>query len=188
MPKVISPFTNAIFLARRGSDEENDEFTLADLPFMNPSDWVSLFNILSRREDHEILLEHVKKLLMGYILEVAKLDVEAAAVLDSIPECSPKKAPSDLKKRRLGIIRSDDWNVAYPTKEGNESVKRIFFLRDKHLYRTPVLKKILDLINKTKVNSENDKRCFNDMLTWYIDFRKRILLLVPKVFKKVLKL
>ncbi|KAI3515990.1 hypothetical protein L1887_14897 [Cichorium endivia] len=187
MPQVISPFRNPIFLARRGSDEEKDEFTLADLPFMNPFDWVSLFNILSRREDHEIIHEHVNKLLMGYILEVAKLDVEVATVLNSTLECSAKKPPSDLNRRRLGKIKNKDWNVAYPSKEGHESVKRIFFLRDKHLYRTPALKKILDLINKTRGNSENDKRCLNDMLTWYIAFRKRILLLIPKVFEKLLK-
>ncbi|KAI3510725.1 hypothetical protein L1887_17858 [Cichorium endivia] len=145
IPQVISPFKNAIFLARRGSDQEKDEFTLADLPFMNPFDWVSLFNILSRTEDHEILADHVKKLLMGYILEVAKLDVEVAAVLDSTPECSVEKPPSDLNRRRLVKIKNKDWNVAYPSKEGQESVKRIFFLRDKHLYRTPALKKILIL-------------------------------------------
>ncbi|KAI3752474.1 hypothetical protein L2E82_24507 [Cichorium intybus] len=134
MPHVTSPFRNAIFLARRGSDEEKDEFTLADLPFMNPFDWVSLFNILKRREDHEILFEHVKRLLMGYILEVSTLDVEVAAVLNSTLKVSAEKPPSDLKKRRLGKIKKDDWNVAYPSKEGRDSAKRIFFLRDKHLY------------------------------------------------------
>ncbi|KAI3780421.1 hypothetical protein L2E82_10402 [Cichorium intybus] len=187
MPPVTSPFRNAIFLARRGSDDEKDEFTLADLPFMNPFDWVSLFNILSRREDHEILHEHVKKLLTGYILEVSNLDVEVASVLNSVPKCSAEKLPSDLKRRRLGKIKKDEWNVAYPSKEGKDSVKKIFYLRDKHLYRTPALKKILDLINKTKLNTENDKKCFNDMLTWYIAFRKRILLLIPKVFEKEVK-
>ncbi|KAI3700155.1 hypothetical protein L2E82_44774 [Cichorium intybus] len=109
MPRVISPFKNAIFLARRGSDQEKDEFTLADLPFMNPFGWVSLFNILSRAEEHEILAEHVKKLLMGYILEFAKLDVEVATVLDSTPECLAEKPPSDLNKRRLRKIGKKEW-------------------------------------------------------------------------------
>ncbi|KAI3510635.1 hypothetical protein L1887_17767 [Cichorium endivia] len=187
MPHVTSPFRNPRFFARRGSDEEKDEFTLADLPFMNPFDWVSLFNILTRREEHTILHEHIKKLLMGYILEVSNLDVEVASVLNAVPKCSAEPPPTDLKKRSLGKIKKGDWNVAYPSKEGTDSVKKIFYLRDKHLYRTPALKKILDLVNKTKLNTENDKRCFNNMLTWYISFRKRILLLIPKLFEKVQK-
>ncbi|KAI3510617.1 hypothetical protein L1887_17749 [Cichorium endivia] len=187
LPHVVSPFRNAKFFARRGSDEEKDEFTLADLPFMNPFDWVSLFNILSRREDHAILHEHVKKLLMGYILEISNLDVEVASVLNTVPKFSAEPPPSDINKRRFSKIKKGDGNVAYPSKEGSDSVKRIFYLRDKHLYRTPALKKILDLVNNTKLNTENDKRCFNDMLTWYISFRKRILLLIPRVFEKVKK-
>ncbi|KAI3494742.1 hypothetical protein L1887_40447 [Cichorium endivia] len=114
MPHVTSPFRNTIFLARRGSDDEKDQFTMADLPFMNPFDWVSLFSILKRRGDHEILHKHVKKLLMGYILEVSNLDVEVASVLNTVLKCSAEKPPSDLKRRRLRKIKKGDWNVAFP--------------------------------------------------------------------------
>ncbi|KAI3510707.1 hypothetical protein L1887_17840 [Cichorium endivia] len=106
-----------------------------------------------RSPDHQILAEHVKKLLMGYILEVAKLDIEVVALLNSTPEYSVEKPTSDLKNRRFGKIGRKERNVAYPSKQGNNSVKKMFFLRDKHLYRTQTLKKILDLINKTSGNT-----------------------------------
>lgn len=125
---------------------------------------------------------------MGYILEVAKLDIEVAALLNSTPEYSVEKPTSDLKNRRFGKIGRKEWNVAYPSKQGNNSVKKMFFLRDKHLYRTQALKKILDLINKTSGNTVNEKKCFNDMLTWYMAFRKRNLLLIPRVFERVLEI
>ncbi|KAI3505843.1 hypothetical protein L1887_28142 [Cichorium endivia] len=118
MPHVTSPFRNTIFLVRRGTDDEKDQFTMADLPFMNPFDWISLFNILKRRGDHDILHEHVKKLLMGYILEVSNLDVEVASVLNTVLKCSAEKPPSDLKRRHLGKIKkvTGMWHI-HPRRE-----------------------------------------------------------------------
>lgn len=94
----------------------------------------------------------------------AKLDIEVAALLNSSPEYTVEKSTSDLKRQRFGKIDCKEWSVTYPSKEGNDSVKKMFFLRDKHLYQTQALKKILDLVNKTSVNSEADKKCFNEML------------------------
>ncbi|KAI3790935.1 hypothetical protein L2E82_04384 [Cichorium intybus] len=38
LPEVLAPFKNARFLALRGDDKEKMEFSLADLPFLNPFD------------------------------------------------------------------------------------------------------------------------------------------------------
>ncbi|KAI3779357.1 hypothetical protein L2E82_09072 [Cichorium intybus] len=184
LPEVIVPFKNARFLALRGDDKEKMEFSLADLPFLNPFDWISLFNILSREQKYQPLFDHVKRMLGYYILEVAKLDVEVAGVLDKVPLTVRRPPPKNLNKRKIGKIVNSNWSVAYNSKEGLENVKRIFFLLDKHLYRTPVLEHILHIINKLPSNTADDKTCINDMLRWYIEFRKRILAIIPKVFDR----
>ncbi|KAI3682221.1 hypothetical protein L2E82_50084 [Cichorium intybus] len=111
---------------------------------------------LIRAPDHQILAEHVKKLLMGYVLEILKLDIEVAALLNSTPKYKPEKPTSDLKRRRFGKIYLEEWNV------------------------TPLRKEMIQL-------KGCDKKSFNDMLTWYMTFRKRILLLIPRVCERELK-
>ncbi|KAI3751857.1 hypothetical protein L2E82_22948 [Cichorium intybus] len=119
-----------------------------------------------------------------YILEVAKLDVEVAGVLDKIPLTVRRPSPKNLSKRKIGKIVNSNWSVAYNSKEGLENIKRIFFLSDKHLHRTPVLEHILHIINKLQSNTTDDKTCINDMLRWYIEFQKGILAIIPKVFDR----
>ncbi|KAI3765950.1 hypothetical protein L2E82_15997 [Cichorium intybus] len=184
LPEVTLPFINSRLLAFRGDDKEKMEFSLADLPFMNPFDWISLFNILSREQKYYPIFNHVKRMIGFYILEVAKLDVEVAGVLDKAPLTVRRPPPKNLGKRKIGKIANSNWSVAYNSKEGLENVKRIFFLLDKHLYRTPVLEHILHIINKLPSNTTEDKTCVNDMLRWYIEFRKRILAIIPKVFDR----
>ncbi|KAI3767633.1 hypothetical protein L2E82_17929 [Cichorium intybus] len=139
------------------------EFSLADLPFLNPFDWISLFNILSREQKYQPLFDHVKRMLGYYILEVAKLDVEVAGVLDKVPLTVRHPPPKNLNKHKIGKIVNSNWSVAYNSKEGLENVKRIFFLLDKHLYRTPVLEHILHIINKLPSNTPDDKTCARGM-------------------------
>ncbi|KAI3708708.1 hypothetical protein L2E82_38080 [Cichorium intybus] len=184
LPEVIVPLKNARFLAFRGDDKEKMEFSLADLPFLNPFDWISLFNILSREPKYHPLFDHLKRMIGYYILEVAKLDVEVASVLDKIPLTVKRPPPKNLSKRKIGKIVNSNWSVAYNSKEGLENIKRIFYLSDKHLHRTPVLEHILHITNKLQSNTFDDKTCINDMLRWYIEFRKRILAMIPRVFDR----
>ncbi|KAI3767763.1 hypothetical protein L2E82_18162 [Cichorium intybus] len=184
LPEVNVPFRNTRFLAIRGDDKEKMEFSLADLPLMNPFDWISLFNILSREQNYHPLSDHLKRMIGYYILEVTKLDVEVAAVLDKIPLTVRRPPPKNLSRRKIGKIVNSNWSVAYNSKEGLENIKRIFYLSDKHLHRTPVLEHILHITNKLQSNTADHKTCINDMLGWYIEFRKRILAMIPKVFDR----
>lgn len=49
-PFPAEHFTNIKFKGFRGADRAEEDLTLADLPYMNPNDWISLFLILSKDE------------------------------------------------------------------------------------------------------------------------------------------
>ena len=47
-PIETESLPNAKFMVVRGSDSLVCEFTLADLPSLNPYDWIMLYNLLLR--------------------------------------------------------------------------------------------------------------------------------------------
>ncbi|CAH1416085.1 unnamed protein product [Lactuca virosa] len=59
---------------------EVDEFSLADLPLMNPFDWISILNIISNEPAmYEPICSHMKRLIKAYIVEISKMDVEISS-------------------------------------------------------------------------------------------------------------
>lgn len=86
-------FINARFKAVRGVGSSVFEFSLADLPCLNPYDWISLVNIFSKDEQKfEPILAHLRRMLVSYIQEIRKMNVEIAAVLKKKPTMQPKEA------------------------------------------------------------------------------------------------
>ena len=95
-------FVNIRFKGFWGTYKALDEFTLADLPFMNPYDWISLFNIVMNDEKkYEPIVTHLKNMLICYVLEIAKIDVEIALVSQKKPILEPKEHHQDIKKMKL---------------------------------------------------------------------------------------
>ncbi|CAI9270001.1 unnamed protein product [Lactuca saligna] len=117
--KVYAPvptenFISIKFKGFRGTSRSEDEFTLADLPCMNLYDWISLFLILSKDEQkYEPIVAHLKRMLICYIHEIAKMDVEITYVLKKKPILKPEEESKDLHKMKLGKIRKDNWSVVY---------------------------------------------------------------------------
>lgn len=67
-PAETEDFINVRFKALRGASNSVFEFTLADLPCLNPYDWISLFSLLSKDEQkYEPILAHLKGMLVSYI-------------------------------------------------------------------------------------------------------------------------
>lgn len=85
--KVYTPFPvdgliTVKFKVYRGSSRTEVAFTLAGLPCMNPNHWISLFLILSKDEQkYGPIVAHLKIMLICYIQEVAKMDIEIAYIL-----------------------------------------------------------------------------------------------------------
>lgn len=105
-PILTKHFVNVKFKGFRGASHVEDEFTLADLPCMNPYDWIFLFLIFFSKDEQEYepIVDHLKRMLIFYIHEVAKMDVEVASVLKKRLVLKPEEEPKDLNKLKLGKI------------------------------------------------------------------------------------
>ena len=76
--------------------------------------------------------------------------------------------------------------MAFQMREQNDADfhKVCFFLLDKHLFTTSCQEHVLDMINKYKGNSKGNKKCFSDMILWYIKVCKFLLSVVFEVQKR----
>lgn len=122
-------------------------------------------------------------MLICYINEVSKMDIEITSVLRKKPIVNPKPEPKDFRKLKLGKINNENWNSVYQQREAKMFKKNMFFLLDKHLYSTSALNIILGLVEATKFNNKDDRKCFTDMIRWYLTIRNTLLNLMSRVFK-----
>ncbi|CAI9295632.1 unnamed protein product [Lactuca saligna] len=82
-PIEIDSFPNAKFKVVRGSASRVHEFTLADLPCLNPYDWIMLYNLLLKygKKKYEPVIAHLKLMIVSYVQKVGKMDVKIVVVL-----------------------------------------------------------------------------------------------------------
>ena len=183
--RVLKPFregnfTNVRFKVLRGSAKTEHAISLADLPNLNPHDWIILHNILLTNEaKYGPIIDHFKRMLVCYIMEVAKMDQEIASIFKKKPTISPVGSASDLNMMQMGRIDPKRNSIMFTRNEGQ---KCPFALADKHLYTTACLEHVLGIIHRCKQNSTDDKKYFDDMIQWYIRFRQTILALIPHLF------
>ncbi|CAI9293679.1 unnamed protein product [Lactuca saligna] len=111
-------FTNVAFKARRGVSHELFDFTLADLPLMNPYDWSIMFSILSKvKIKYEPIIQHLYIMIKTYIQEISKMDVEITTVLKIVPILKPFPEPEGSENLRVGFIQKYAWGVVYKANE-----------------------------------------------------------------------
>ncbi|CAI9263647.1 unnamed protein product [Lactuca saligna] len=101
------------------------------------------------------------------------LPCPAASQSSYIQELQNEK--KDLTKRKIGKIQKENRSVVFQRREGQETVKKLFRLPDKHLYSTGTLNHILELVAAYKGNSPSDLKCFIDMIKWYLLVRGALL-------------
>ncbi|KAL7585290.1 hypothetical protein Lser_V15G44552 [Lactuca serriola] len=183
--RVLKPyregnFTNVRFKVLRGSAKTEHAISLADLPNLNPHDWIILHNILLTNEaEYGPIIDHFKRMFVCYIMEVAKMDQEIVSVFKKKPTISPVSSTSDLNMMQMGKIDPKRNSVMFTRNEGQ---KCLFALADKHLYTTTCMEHVLGIIHRCKQNSADDKKYFDDMIQWYIHFRQTILALISRLF------
>ncbi|CAI9263002.1 unnamed protein product [Lactuca saligna] len=74
------------------------EFTLADLPFINSDDYLSLFYIVAKDfKKYEPIFEHLMSMIMCYILDIAKMDVEITSILKKRPILKPDEQLENIQ-------------------------------------------------------------------------------------------
>ncbi|KAL7618923.1 hypothetical protein Lser_V15G01055 [Lactuca serriola] len=188
--RVLKPYTegrfiNVRFRVIRGSARTEHLISLADLPSLNPHDWIVLHNILLTNEaEYGPVIDHLKRMLVCYIMEVALMDQEVATVFKKKPKISLVGSASDLNQMKMGKIDPKRNSVMFTRAEGQ---KCLFALADKHLYTTACLEHVLSIIRQCKENAADDIKYFNDMIQWYIRFKQTILALISRLFQTVKK-
>ena len=107
-------FVNIKFKTTRGSVNSIFEFSLADLPCLNPYEWITLLHFLMQYEKkYEPVVSHIKRMLVLYMYEVAKFDVEIASVLRKKSTVLPHGLASDIENMQMGKIETDNWTVLF---------------------------------------------------------------------------
>ncbi|CAI9263711.1 unnamed protein product [Lactuca saligna] len=95
-----------LFKGFRDANHILHEFTLADLPFMNSDDYLSLFYSVTKDfKKYEPIFEHLKSMIMCYILEIAKMDVEIASILKKRPILKPDEQLENIQHLKARIIQ-----------------------------------------------------------------------------------
>lgn len=80
---------------------------MADLPFMNLYDWISLFYIVAKDvKKFKPIYEHLKRMIKCYILEIAKIDLEIASDLKIKPILKPTNPPQNIENMKGGVINN----------------------------------------------------------------------------------
>ena len=103
----------------RGSEDSVHSFTLADLPNLNPHDWILLNNILlSNPQEYQLIIDHVKRMLVRYIHEVAKMDQEIASAIHKRTTIKTMGKAGNVNTMVKGKIDSKYHTVMFVRGEG----------------------------------------------------------------------
>ena len=108
-------------------------------------------------------------MLVCYIQEIVKMDVEIVAVLHKNHTVLPKEPLKDLDTMKLGRTRKKDWSFAFQIRERPDANfhRTYFHFLDKHLYSTFCLEYIVDFVSQNKANNFVNKKYNSDMISWY---------------------
>nr|KAJ0212498.1 hypothetical protein LSAT_V11C400221470 [Lactuca sativa] len=177
-PIETESFPNAKLKVARGSTCQAYEFTLADLPCLNPHDWMI---------EGEVRTCGVLSCTFNQVIYpgIGMMDVDIATVLRQKPSVVPKEAPKDFEKFKPGKIYKEGWFMVYTSRDFQEAnrCKLYFHLEDKHLFTTTCLEFISELVARFKDNNKDDVKCFTNVITCYIQVCKLVLSFITKVYE-----
>nr|KAJ0210445.1 hypothetical protein LSAT_V11C400208170 [Lactuca sativa] len=132
--------------------------------------------------EYQPIIDHVKHMLVCYIHEVVKMDQEIASAKHKRTTIKTMGKAGNVNTMIKGKIDSKYHTVMFIKREGQ---KCLFALVDKHLFSTPCMEHILEIIQRSDQNSVADKKLFTDMLRWYIQFKQTLLAIIPRLFKVI---
>ncbi|CAI9297600.1 unnamed protein product [Lactuca saligna] len=104
LPVQTEDFLNIQFKGFRGRTHIFHDFTMGDLPFMNPYDWISLLYIAAKDVKKFVpIYEYLRRMIKCYILEMAKMDVEIMFVLKRKPTLTLVDQPQNIENLKGGL-------------------------------------------------------------------------------------
>ena len=121
-------FDNYGLIVTRGEFKQEYRFTLADLPFMNPMDWISCYNILSTvyrqnaSSEMKVVREHMRLMVKSYLHLFSRVDVEIAEALGyDLPKLKlDEVSPVDFAD---GEIIEKPWSIVIGLLDDHHSLK-----------------------------------------------------------------
>ena len=131
--KVGKPFdtkvlANVHFKGYMGVKHEQFDFTLADLPMMNPYNWIILLNIVSPDPmKYESIFKFLRRMIRGYIQEVSKMHGKIRELFNPRPILKPMEQLDDVESFKVGFIQKKPWGVVYKTSMNHEMKNCIMF-------------------------------------------------------------
>ena len=131
---------------------------------------------MSNPQEYQPIIDHIKRMLVCYIHEVAKMDQEIASAIHKRPMIKPIGKTGNVNVMVKGKIDPQFHTVMFVRGENH---KCLFALCDKHLFSTACLEHILEIIHRCNQNSAADNKLFINMLRWYIQFRQTLLAIIP---------
>lgn len=163
--KKIGEFTNFKLTTMRGTNNEKYEFSFVDIPIMNPYYWIVIFGMLKKHESKfGSQLQHLKKMIRCYVMELHKMGIEVARSLGKNTSLKACDQPNHLEELRDGLIQKDPSGIVYKVHEYRKVLNKIMFLKDIHCFKSNTLTRILTRAEMCKENSKYHLKCVSDML------------------------
>ncbi|KAI3496690.1 hypothetical protein L1887_39061 [Cichorium endivia] len=114
-------FLNLNFFVLRGAnEEEKSRFTIADFPIMNPSDFISLLDILKFSVGNEcedmgvfaLAKAHISSFFRNYLLRIARFDITVAYLFGQ-SLAPPPTTIENFEHLKAGQIVDKPWGVVF---------------------------------------------------------------------------
>ncbi|KAL4568005.1 hypothetical protein LXL04_023605 [Taraxacum kok-saghyz] len=173
---IGNAFYNWEFDITRGTEKVKSTFTFAELPLMNPSDWITIYQIMVLKHE-DYCKPHIKvfKLLMqNYLFEMGRFDIVAADLMKQIPK---KVEPTyyDYGLNSDGLVTNDPWGVVI--KVTVNDIVKFGHLMMTDLYTLPPnhLRLVKQKVVAQNRNSEHDKKEVLARIVWHEAMRSKII-------------
>ncbi|KAI3516673.1 hypothetical protein L1887_15613 [Cichorium endivia] len=185
-------FQNLNFFCLRGSKDEEFRFTIGDFPIMNPSDIISLLDILRNSAGNECkdmgvfatAKQHVASFFRNYLQRLARVDITVAELFGQ-SLAPPPTTIENFEDLKAGQIVPKPWGVVFKGLSNNSETMITKFFEIDFLGRFPLesIRQVLTLVNNCFVNTWQEKKVLREHLNWWLTVRYTL----KQAFNKHLK-
>lgn len=179
----IDEFPNYRFTILRGENKDRFVDTLVDLPFMNPHDWIILYEILKKHESKiGSQLLHIIHMIRNYCMEVSKMDVEVSKSMKKKSTVKPQDQLEGLEELRKGLIQIEPWRIVYNVLEEAKVQNKHLYMDEKHCYSFDCLSIVLLRVEMYKANTKEYLKWVSKVIRWWIQVRIVLMEIPREVF------
>ncbi|KAI3518362.1 hypothetical protein L1887_07006 [Cichorium endivia] len=172
-------FQNLNFFCLRGSNDEEFRFTIVDFPIMNPSDIISLLDILRNSagnecEDMGVFATaklHIASFFRNYLQRLARVDITVAELFAQ-SLAPPPTTIENFEDLKAGQI-VPKWGVVFKglSNDSETLVTKFFEMDFLGRFPTESIRQVLTLVNNCFVNTWQEKKVLREHLNCWLTVR-----------------